>query len=117
WAVVNGKLASGSVHCHPNSFLSGVYYVSTTEKTGNIFFQDPRPAASMSACPVTEFVPWTIRQVSYQPLSGGVLIFSSLLYHRVGPNLSQTFRRSINFNFFIQLASNTEPPFSFLPHS
>jgi uncharacterized protein (TIGR02466 family) len=44
WAVVNEKIASGVVHCHPNSFLSGVYYVNTTEETGNIFFQDPRPA-------------------------------------------------------------------------
>jgi len=106
WAVVNGKLASGTVHCHPNSFLSGVYYVSTTEKTGNIFFQDPRPAASMSACPVTEFVPWTIRQVSYQPVSGGMLIFPSWLYHGVGPNLSETLRVSISFNFRIKWASN-----------
>src|SRR5215813_9494796 len=42
WAMVNGKMASGAIHCHPNSFLSGVYYVNTTEETGNIFFQDPR---------------------------------------------------------------------------
>jgi uncharacterized protein (TIGR02466 family) len=37
WAMVNGKLASGVVHCHPNSFLSGVYYVNTTDSTGDIF--------------------------------------------------------------------------------
>jgi uncharacterized protein (TIGR02466 family) len=106
WAVVNGKMASGALHCHPNSFLSGVYYVNTTEETGNIFFQDPRPGANMSACPVTEFMPWTIRQVSYQPAPGGMLIFPSWLYHGVGPNLSETLRVSLSFNFRLKWTSN-----------
>jgi uncharacterized protein (TIGR02466 family) len=106
WAVVNEKMASGVVHCHPSSFLSGVYYVNTTEETGNIFFQDPRPGANMSACPVTEFMPWTIRQVSYQPAPGGMLIFPSWLYHGVAPNLSETPRISLSFNFRLKWLSN-----------
>ena len=99
WAMVNGKLASGVVHCHPNSFLSGVYYVHTTDSTGDIFFQDPRQGTSMVVCPVTEHTPWTIRQVSYRPVSGGMLIFPSWLYHGVEPNLSDALRVSISFNF------------------
>jgi len=106
WAIVNGKMASGALHCHPNSFLSGVYYVNTTEETGNIFFQDPRPGANMSMCPVTEFTPWTIRQVSYQPTPGGMLIFPSWLYHGVGPNLSETPRVSLSFNFRLKWTSS-----------
>jgi uncharacterized protein (TIGR02466 family) len=105
WAVVNGKLASGAIHCHPNSFLSGVYYVNTTEETGNIFFQDPRPGANTSLCPVTEFAPWTIRQVSYQPAPGGMLIFPGWLYHGVEPNLSETPRVSLSFNFQLKWPS------------
>jgi len=105
WAIANGKMASGALHCHPNSFLSGVYYVNTTEETGNIFFQDPRPGANMSMCPVTEFTPWTIRQVSYQPTPGGMLIFPSWLYHGVGPNLSETPRVSLSFNFRLKWTS------------
>src|SRR5262245_14600833 len=106
WAVVNGKFASGTLHCHPNSFLSGVYYVNTAEETGNIFFQDPRPGATMSACPVTEYTPWTIRQISYQPTPGGMLIFPSWLYHGVGPNLSDIARVSISFNFRLEWTSS-----------
>src|SRR5215813_4300230 len=45
WAIMNGKMASGAVYCHPNSFLSDVYYVNTTQETGNIFFQDALPGA------------------------------------------------------------------------
>ena len=105
WAIVNGKLASGAVHCHPNSFLSGVYYVNTTDETGKIFFQDPRTAASMCAFPVTEFTPWTLRQVSYQPVPGGMLIFPSWLYHGVGLNLCDTPRVSISFNISLTLTT------------
>ena len=106
WAIVNGKMASGAVHCHPNSFLSGVYYVNTTQETGNIFFQDPRPGPNMAMCPVTEFTPWTVRQVSYQPTPGGMLIFPSWLYHGVGPNLCETPRVSLSFNFRLKWTSN-----------
>lgn len=99
WVIVNGKMATGALHCHPNSFLSGVYYVNTTENTGDIFFQDPRPGANMTACPVTEYTPLTIRQISYKPTPGGMLLFPSWLYHGVGPNLSDTPRVSMSFNF------------------
>ena len=105
WAMVNGRMASGAFHCHPNAFLSGVYYVNTTETTGNIVFQDPRPGAAVTACPVTEFTPWTVRQISYQPVPGGMLIFPSWLYHGVGPNLSETQRVSLSFNFRLKWAS------------
>lgn len=99
WAMVNGRAASSTTHCHPNSFLSGVYYVSTFEESGDIFFQDPRHVACMFPCPVTEFTPWTLRRVSYRPRSGGMLIFPSWLYHGVEPNLSDTPRISMGFNF------------------
>ena len=106
WAIVNGKSASNVVHCHPNSFLSGVYYVNVTEESGDIFFQDPRQTANMSSCPVTEFTPWTIRQVTYRPHPGGMLIFPSWLYHGVGPNLTDTLRVSLSFNFRLTWTSN-----------
>jgi uncharacterized protein (TIGR02466 family) len=99
WAIVNGKLASGVIHCHPNSFLSGVYYVNTNDESGDIFFQDPRHVASMWSCPVIEHTPWTIRQVSYHPVSGGMLIFPSWLNHGAEPNLSDAPRVSLSFNF------------------
>jgi uncharacterized protein (TIGR02466 family) len=99
WIIVNGKFASGAVHCHPNAFLSGVYYINAAENCGDIFFQDPRHAALMGACPVTEHTAWTVRQISYRPAPGGMLIFPSWLYHGVEPNLSDAERVSLSFNF------------------
>lgn len=106
WAIVNSTWASSVVHCHPHAFLSGVYYVNVTEESGDIFFQDPRPVATMSSCPVTEFTPWTIRQVTYRPRPGGMLIFPSWLYHGVEPNLTETPRVSMSFNFRLKWLSN-----------
>lgn len=105
WIIVNGKFASGAVHCHPNAFMSGVYYISAAENCGDIFFQDPRHAALMGACPVTEHAPWTVRQISYRPAPGGMLIFPSWLYHGVEPNMSEAPRVSLSFNFRLQWKS------------
>jgi uncharacterized protein (TIGR02466 family) len=41
WIIVNGKFASSAVHCHPNAFLSGVYYIGAAENCGDIFFRIP----------------------------------------------------------------------------
>jgi len=105
WIIVNGTFASGAVHCHPNAFLSGVYYINAPENCGDIYFQDPRHAALMGACPVTEHAPWTVRQISYRPTPGGMLIFPSWLYHGVEPNLSDTPRVSLSFNFRLKWKS------------
>jgi uncharacterized protein (TIGR02466 family) len=99
WIIVNAKFASGAVHCHPNAFLSGAYYINAAENCGDIFFQDPRHAALMGACPVTEHTPWTVRQISYRPAPGGMLIFSSWINHGVEPNLSAAPRVSLSFSF------------------
>jgi uncharacterized protein (TIGR02466 family) len=107
WIIVNGKFASGAVHCHPNAFLSGVYYISAAENCGDIFFQDPRHAALMGASPVTEHTPWTVRQISYRPAPGAMLIFPSWLYHGVEPNLSDAPRVSLSFNFRLNWKSRS----------
>src|SRR5262249_11148899 len=116
WAMGNGKVASGALHCHPNALLSGVPYVTTTEINGDILLQDPRSGANMAACPVTEFTPWTVRQVSYHPTPGGMLIFPSWLYHGVGPNLSDVPRVSLSFNFRLKWTSDVCTS-SIMPHN
>ncbi len=98
WAIVNGKLASNSVHNHPNSILSGVYYLQTPENCGGIFFSDPRPASQMLIPPVEEFNLWTFPKVSYKPHSGTMLLFPSWLLHGVEMNMSEENRISLSFN-------------------
>ena len=98
WAIVNGKLASNSVHNHPNSILSGVYYLQTPEHCGVISFCDPRPSAQVLVPPIVEFSPWTLPKISYKPQVGTMLIFPSWLLHGVEMNLSEELRISLSFN-------------------
>jgi uncharacterized protein (TIGR02466 family) len=98
WAIVNGKLASNSVHNHPNSILSGVYYLQAPENSGVISFSDPRSAAQVLVPPMTEFSPWTLPKISYQPQAGTMLLFPSWLLHGVEMNMSSELRISLSFN-------------------
>jgi uncharacterized protein (TIGR02466 family) len=98
WAIVNGKMASNSVHNHPNSILSGVYYLQAPENCGSIYFSDPRPASQMLIPPVEEFNLWTFPKVSYKPHAGTMLLFPSWLLHGVEMNMSEELRISLSFN-------------------
>jgi len=98
WAIVNGKLASNSLHNHPNSILSGVYYLKTPEDCGGIYFNDPRPASQMLVPPVVDFNLWTFPKVSYKPHAGTMLLFPSWLLHGVEMNMSEELRVCISFN-------------------
>ncbi len=98
WAMVNGKFASNALHNHPNSILSGVYYLKTPEKCGVLSFTDPRSAARMLNPPITEFNLWTLPKISYQPEVGTMLLFPSWLMHGVETNMSEDVRISVSFN-------------------
>jgi uncharacterized protein (TIGR02466 family) len=98
WAIVNGKMASNSVHNHPNSILSGVYYLQAPENSGVISFADPRPAAQMLVPPIVEYSLWTLPKISYKPQAGTMLLFPSWLLHGVEMNLSEELRISLSFN-------------------
>jgi uncharacterized protein (TIGR02466 family) len=101
WAIINRKLASNSVHNHPNSILSGVYYLKTPENCGGIFFSDPRPASQMIVPPSIEFSLWTFPKITYKAREGTMLIFPSWLLHGVEMNMSDEDRVCISFNIGI----------------
>jgi uncharacterized protein (TIGR02466 family) len=98
WAMVNDKYASNALHDHPNSILSGVYYLQTPENCGGITFTDPRSSSRMLNPPLTEFNLWTLPKISYKPQAGTMLLFPSWLMHGVEPNLSDEARISMSFN-------------------
>jgi uncharacterized protein (TIGR02466 family) len=98
WAMVNGKYASNAIHDHPNSILSGVYYLQTPENCGVLSFTDPRSASRMLNPPLTEFNVWTLPKISYQPEVGMMLLFPSWLMHGVELNMSEEARISVSFN-------------------
>ena len=106
WANVLRKGQYNSIHVHPNSTWSGVYYVTgnpppeppgTPEFSGKIEFIDPRPAASAT---------YTVENMMQQrtmlnPGPGTMIAFPSWLQHLVHPYFGPGERISVAFNMLI----------------
>ncbi|MEL6267858.1 MAG: TIGR02466 family protein [Pseudomonadota bacterium] len=104
WANVLRTGQYNSIHVHPNSTWSGVYYVTGNPPpaddapnpgySGKIEFIDPRPGAS-----ATYAVDNTMQQrVMMNPDAGTMIVFPSWLQHQVHPYFGRETRISIAFN-------------------
>ena len=104
WAIVNPQYAHNTLHNHPNSIYSGVYYLIAPNKCGSLVFRDPREVSHMWKLPTSEHTVWTAQNVEYEPKESRMVIFPSWLLHQVQPNLSTEDRVSISFNIsFVSL--------------
>jgi uncharacterized protein (TIGR02466 family) len=87
-------------HAHPNSFLSGVFYVNADKDKDRIyFFQDQWKQLSL---PAKSYNPYNSESWWLPVGTGDVLIFPSSLTHKVEPVIAEETRISIAFNTFIK---------------
>jgi len=98
WANISMPSAEHRMHCHPNNFLSGVYYVATHEGANTINFHDPRSQTGIIRPPVTELNAENTDQVVVKVKNGTLLVFPAWLAHSVDANKSERARISISFN-------------------
>lgn len=98
WANVNGTNSYNRSHQHPDSFISGVYYLKVPKNSGNIVFEDPRNPWCILQGSYTELDKFSATEVEYEPISGNLILFPSYLPHRVEMNQSRDDRISISFN-------------------
>lgn len=98
WATVNAPGRGHAAHAHPNSFLSGAYYVATRAGADTINFHDPRSQTGVIRPPVTELVAANADQAVVAVADGTLLLFPSWLQHSVDPNASTGNRISVSFN-------------------
>ena len=99
WA---NKLHEGEVHAphtHSNNFLSGVYYLKTSDYTSPIQFFDPRPQANVLR-PRNEPIPENSTMLQFNSVTGMGVIFPSWLMHWVPP--TQDERISISWNIIVR---------------
>ncbi|MEQ1619324.1 MAG: TIGR02466 family protein [Terricaulis sp.] len=96
-------LDSGGVHTghiHPNSILSGAYYVDTPVGASSLKLEDPRHPLMMAAPPRADDAPEAERTFIYvAPATGDVLLWESFLRHEVAPNAAKRPRVSVSFNY------------------
>jgi uncharacterized protein (TIGR02466 family) len=106
WATILTPGAEHKAHCHPNNFLSGVYYLRTLAGADTINFHDPRNQTGILRPPVVELTAENTDQVVVRVKNGTLLVFPSFLRHSVDANESEEERISISFN--VMFSSFTE---------
>jgi uncharacterized protein (TIGR02466 family) len=89
-----------SGHVHPNSVLSGTYYVSLPKKSAVLKLEDPRLPLMMAAPPRTADAPRDQQTFIYvEPKAGTLLMWESWLRHEVPAHMGKHDRISISFNY------------------
>ena len=104
WTNINKYKDSNMLHCHPNSIISGVYYVKTPKNCGNINFINSSKDELQ--------IDWNKNKKAYNgynaynslewflpSIENGLYLFPSWLKHYVKPNMNKKEERiSISFN-------------------
>ena len=100
WINIMPHRTAHSLHLHPNSVISGTYYVTTPWNCPGLKFEDPRLSRLMAAPPRGESArPANRVHITYPAVAGTVLLFESWLRHEVASNPAATERISVSFNF------------------
>ncbi|MBA3849494.1 MAG: hypothetical protein C0502_05790 [Opitutus sp.] len=100
WVNIMPEHAAHGLHLHPNSFISGTYYVATPRGCPGLKFEDPRLSKFMAAPPKTAGArPANLPHITYPAKAGWVLLFESWLRHEVAANRTAAERISVSFNY------------------
>ena len=97
WATVLKSGENHPAHTHSNNFLSGVYYLHSTQGA-SLMFRDPRPAADVIMPRIKESIIANASLLSYTSKQNRAIFFPSWLPHYVKPNKSTANRISIAWN-------------------
>lgn len=87
-------------HIHPQSVLSGTYYVDVPPGASALKLEDPRHASMMAAPPRAEDAPESERTFIYvRPAAGETLMWESFIRHEVPMNTAKKARVSVSYNY------------------
>lgn len=98
-------------HNHPNSFISGVFYIKADKKRDSITFSKPE-YKQIDIFPI-KLNDYNTYEVDFVVESYELLLFPSSLYHRVN-NVSEGERISLAFNSFVKGELGTHKSLSYL---
>ena len=100
WLNFTEKGETHHRHNHPNSFISGVYYVSADEELDRINFLNDRKGA-LEIVP-KQYNDWNCTSYYFGIKSQDIILFPSSLEHFVNPVESTKTRISLAFNSFLK---------------
>lgn len=85
-------------HAHPNSFVSGVFYVQANKEKDKIYFY--RDAYQQIKFPPSEWNVWNSESWWFEVGTGNLILFPSSLTHMVETVQHDQTRISLSFNTF-----------------
>jgi uncharacterized protein (TIGR02466 family) len=108
WININSKNCYNISHAHPGSILSGTFYVTIPEDSGDIEFDNPNGTLidsylthwdlTQNANRLDFHNPLLAYSSKVRPSENMILLFPSWTKHSVGRNNSNSDRISISFN-------------------
>lgn len=100
WVNVMPHAVAHSLHLHPNSHISGTYYVALPIGSGSLKFEDPRMACFMNTPQKLKSTPQNqLPFYSLEPKEGSLALWESWLRHEVAANRGDGYRVSVSFNY------------------
>lgn len=100
WINIMPRGCAHSFHLHPQSVISGTYYVKTPRGCSGLKFEDPRLSRLMAAPPRKSRGKATQQaHILYPAKAGQAILFESWLRHEVPASLIDDERVSISFNY------------------
>jgi len=101
WVNKSTKLQAHHYHNHAHSFITGVFYLTTHDKSETIFTM-PNPWGSQVGSEMFIFNEGFsgIMTGKVKPTKGKLILFPSKIMHKVSPNLDNETRYTISFNTF-----------------
>ena len=100
WINIMPANSQHTAHIHPQSVISGTFYVTMPEGASSIKFEDPRMGFFMNAPQVSQHAKSeNKRYLEFPCKPGEVVLFESWLRHEVPTNFSKLPRISISFNY------------------
>ncbi len=100
WANSMGHSTHHTLHSHPLSVLSGVYYVDVPPKSSPLKIEDPRLPYLMNSPPRKTSAPANEQNyLLLRPKAGDLVLFESWVRHEVPPHRGRKNRLSVSFNY------------------
>lgn len=103
WLNYNRAGESHHRHNHPNSIVSGVFYVQIDSDASEFLVHRHMNSAALIIDPLPDYhTEWNTDHISLRPKSGDLYLFKSQTLHSVTQNRSSMPRISLSFNTFFQ---------------
>jgi uncharacterized protein (TIGR02466 family) len=86
-------------HAHPNSFISGVFYIQSDAEKDKIYFY--KDGYQQIKVPATDWNEWNSESWWFEAITGKLILFPSSLTHMVETVQTEQTRISLSFNTFL----------------